>query len=88
MALYDYMDYGVGYDPDEEERKRRRAQAMSDEAVASGGGYTEPMGYGDIARQAFDNRMNSAQARMNQAAQLFTDPEETLRRRLRVAQEI
>jgi hypothetical protein len=85
-----YLQNNYGFSnplDDEEERKRREAAAMADEAVASGGGMRGPMSFGDIAGQAFDRRMSSAQDRIGQAAQIFTDPEEALRRRLGAQQQ-
>ena len=95
MAQYDTMNYGVGYDPEEEERKRReaamraqaQAQAQDMENGANAGGMRSPMGFGDIVGQAFDNRMNNAQNRFNEATSFFTDPEEALRKRLNVQQQ-
>jgi len=93
MALYDYMDYGVGYDPDEEERKRRQleqeaiAQRMDIEAYNNPALQEQSLGFGDIASRAFDNRMNVAQNRMNQASAMFNDPQEALRRRLATQQD-
>jgi hypothetical protein len=85
-----YLQNNYGFSnplDDEEERKRREAARMADEAVASGGGMRGPMSFGDIAGQAFDRRMSSAQDRIGQAAQIFTDPEEALRRRLGAQQQ-
>ena len=79
-----YLQNNYGFSnplEDEEERKRREAAAMADEAVASGGGMGSPMSFGDIAGQAFDSRMSNARNRIGQAAEIFMDPAEALRKR-------
>lgn len=91
MAQYDFTDYGVGYDPEEEERKRREREAIANrmdmEAYANPALAEQPMGFGDIVGSAFNQRLGAAQNRLNEATSAFTDPEEALRKRLGVQQQ-
>ena len=81
MAQYDNMDYGVGYDTEEEERKRREQEAIADrmemEAYSNPMAPVDPrsMSFGDVAGAYVNNQMNNFQNKVNNAGQMLSDPQ-------------
>lgn len=88
MAQYDFMDYGVGYDPDEEERKRREAIAarMDAEAYANPVAPIQPVpatpSFGEAAQQYFNNQVQGVQNKFNQVGQMLSNPGMALEQQL------
>lgn len=81
MAQYDFTDYGVGYDTDEEERKRREQEAIADrmemEAYSNPMAPVDPrsMSFGDVAGAYVNNQMNNFQNKLNNAGQMLSNPQ-------------
>ena len=68
----------------EEERRRREAARYSDEMVASGGGVQGPVSFGDIFGQYADKRLQGLENRINDASQMFINPQEAMQKRLQL----
>jgi hypothetical protein len=77
MAQYDFTDYGVGYDTDEEERKRREQEAIANRMEMEA--YNNPMApvnpesmsFGDVAGAYVNNQMNKFQNKVDTAGQML-----------------
>lgn len=84
-----FLQNNYGYNPldEEEERKRREAALLADEAVASGGAQPGPVSFGDIFGQYADKRLQGLENRINDAGQMFANPQEALQKRLQLDQQ-
>ena len=82
MALYDYTPDINPLDDEEERRRREREMAaMAAENDPMGRGAFTPS-FGDVASQAFNQRLNVAKERLAQAGQMFTDPTTAFQQRM------
>ena len=82
MAPYDYTPDINPLDDEEERRRREREMAaMAAENDPMGRGAFTPS-FGDVASQAFNQRLNVAKERLAQAGQMFTDPTTAFQQRM------